>query len=84
MDKIIDTYHVSYETYLLSLIDLDTSNNGYTITYLLKDSIYISNYNKYSNSFFRQNNDSIISFPFTQYPNLYFSDEPYGTFDAKY
>ncbi|MEZ5008315.1 MAG: hypothetical protein R2753_09230 [Chitinophagales bacterium] len=84
MSKIIDTYDTPFETYLLSQIDTDKNNNGYIISYWLKDSIDINNFSNYSLSFFRYDKDSISVFPFEDYPKLDILEQPYGTFNAVY
>jgi len=84
MNEIVDFYASPFESYLLSHIDDDPSNDGMLITYLLADEIFPSDYELYSSSFITLGMDSIDVHPFSRYPLFDLSEASYSTFNPVY
>jgi len=84
MSEIVDFYTSPFESYLLSRIDDNPSNDGYMITYLLEDSIDIEDYSPYHQHIITLGIDTIDAYPISRFPALGLSSEPYYTFDPVY
>jgi len=84
MNEIVDFYASPFESYLLSHIDDDPSNDGMLITYLLADEIFPSDYELYNSSFITLGMDSIDVHPFSRYPLFDLSEASYSTFNPVY
>jgi hypothetical protein len=96
MHKIIDYYASPYESYLLSHLDDDVANDGFIITYLPADSVYLDDdsvhiftypddtvhvqYKLEHNAFINPGFTGLNYFPFDHYPRFEIPVDYYKTF----